>query len=293
MTMSRAETMTPTTTLKRTVSPARRFQNGFSAAMIALGTAIVLLPLFLIVYYLLLRGLPTLSLNFFLQPPGSLIGGGGGVAHAIVGSLIMLAIALAIGLLIGIATGIFLAEYAEHPLVPYVRVMSDVLTGIPAIVVGLVVYGLLVATIGRYTALAGGVALGLIMIPVIVRATEEVLKLVPMNLREAGLALGLPRWKVILSIVLPAARSGIITGVILAVARVSGEAAPLLFTALGNNFLSWDPTQPMSALPLVVYKYALSPFDYQINQAWAAALLLVLSILVASFIARAVAARRR
>ncbi len=171
--------------------------------------------------------------------------------------------------------------------------MGDVLTGMPAIVVGLVVYGLIVRGIGLgYSGIAGGLSLGLIMIPVIVRATEEVLKLVPQTLREAGLALGLPRWKVIMNIVLPTARSGIITGVILAVARVSGEAAPLIFTAFGNSFLTWNPTQKMSGLPLAVYRSAFEPSEAAVARAWSGALVLVLAILVASLIAR-FAARQR
>ena len=196
--------------------------------------------------------------------------------------------------MVGIGTGIFLAEFSEHPLVPLIRVMSDVLTGIPAIVVGLVVYGLLIATkLTGYSGIAGGVALGLIMIPIIVRATEEVLKLVPNSIREAGLALGLPRWKVTLSIVLPAASSGIITGAILGVSRVSGEAAPLLFTSLGNPDLIWSILQPMSAMPLSVYNLAFKALTPAQNaQAWAGALVLMLFILGTNIVARSLAKQR-
>jgi phosphate transport system permease protein len=249
---------------------------------------IVLIPLFSILKELLTRGISSLSLQFFTESQAQItfLGNGGGFLNAMVGSVLMIAIALVIGLLIGIATGIFLTEYREHPLVPSVRLMGDVLGGMPAIVVGLVVYGALVVTFKGYSGFAGGIALGLIMIPVIVRATEEVLKLVPQTLREAGLALGIPRWKVIMRIVLPTARSGIITGVILAVARVSGEAAPLIFTALGNNILTANLTQPMSALPLAVYRSAFQPSDAEVARAWAGALVLVTSILVASLLAR-------
>ena len=290
MTVETTMARVSTTGLTRTVSASRRAQNGIALGLIGLGTLIVLTPLFLILFYVVVNGVQAINLEFFTQTErqSSVLTGGGGVLNAILGSLLMVAVALIIGLTIGIGTGIFLAEYREHPLVPYVRIMADVLTGIPAIVVGLVVYGLLVATrFPGYSGIAGGFALGLIMIPIIVRATEEVLKLVPQTLREAGLALGLPRWKVTLSIVLPAARTGIITGTILAVARVSGEAAPLIFTALGNPDLNLNLLRPMSALPLTVYNFAFRAVSpQQTQQAWAGALVLMLIILFSSLLAR-------
>ncbi|MEY4530594.1 MAG: hypothetical protein RLZZ156_1315 [Deinococcota bacterium] len=280
----------------RTVSSARQLQNNFMAGLIALGTGIVLIPLFLITGQVVVNGISAMSLDFFVQTERqmSALTGGGGVLNAIVGTILMVGVALIIGLLVGIGTGIFLAEFSEHPLVPLIRVMSDVLTGIPAIVVGLVVYGLLIATkLTGYSGIAGGVALGLIMIPIIVRATEEVLKLVPNSIREAGLALGLPRWKVTLSIVLPAASSGIITGAILGVSRVSGEAAPLLFTSLGNPDLIWSILQPMSAMPLSVYNLAFKALTPAQNaQAWAGALVLMLFILGTNIVARSLAKQR-
>jgi phosphate transport system permease protein len=282
--------------LTRTVSSARRFQNALMGGLIALGTGIVLIPLFLITGQVVLNGISAMNWDFFAQTERqmSVLTGGGGVLNAIVGTVLMVGLALLLGLLVGIGTGIFLAEFPEHPLVPLVRVMSDVLTGIPAIVVGLVVYGLLVATkLTGYSGIAGGVALGLIMIPIIVRATEEVLKLVPTSIREAGLALGLPRWKVTLSIVLPAARSGIITGAILGVSRVSGEAAPLLFTSLGNPDLVWNLLQPMGAMPLSVYNLAFKALTPAQNaQAWAGALVLMLFILATNILARRLTRQR-
>ncbi len=279
------------------LSKARKAQNLLAFGLICLATLIVLVPLFFILYYVIANGASALSWAFFSQSENqsSAITGGGGILNAIVGSVVMVALALVIGLVVGIGTGIFLAEYTEHPLVPVVRVMSDVLTGVPAIVVGLVVYGLMVSTkLPGYSGLAGGVALGLIMIPIIVRTTEEVLKLVPQTLREAGLALGVPRWKVILQIVLPTAQSGIITGAMLAVARVSGEAAPLLFTSLGNPFLNLDPSKPMSAMPLTVYNFAFRAINPEQNRmAWAGALVLMLAILLTSVLARSVAARNK
>ncbi len=280
----------------RTVSSARQFQNSLMAGLIALGTGIVLVPLFLITGQVIFNGVAAMNLDFFVQTERqmSVLTGGGGVLNAIVGTILMVGIALFLGLLVGIATGVFLAEFAEHPLVPLIRLMSDVLTGIPAIVVGLVVYGLLVATkLTGYSGIAGGVALGLIMVPIIVRATEEVLKLVPNSIREAGLALGLPRWKVTLSIVLPAASSGIITGAILGISRVSGEAAPLLFTSLGNPDLVWNILQPMSAMPLSVYNLAFKALTPAQNaQAWAGALVLMLFILGTNIAARSLAKGR-
>ncbi len=297
--MTNVQTQTATTSkgITSTVSSARRFQNNAMFALIGLGTFIVLIPLFLITGQVIINGFSAMNLQFFTQSERdmSMLTGGGGVLNAIVGTIVMVGLSLALGLLIGIGTGIFLAEFAEHPLVPLVRVMSDVLTGIPAIVVGLVVYALLVSSkLVGYSGVAGGIALGFIMIPIIVRSTEEVLKLVPNSIREAGLALGLPRWKVTLSIVLPAARSGIITGAILGVSRVSGEAAPLLFTSLGNPDLVWNLLQPMGAMPLSVYNLAFKALTPAQNaQAWAGALVLMLFILGANILARTLAKQRK
>ncbi len=281
--------------LTRTLSPKRRLENLSATVIIGILTVIVLLPLFAITYEILSQGIGNINLGLFIESPKSVIdtSGGGGVAHAIVGSIMMIAIGLVIGLLVGVGAGIFLAEFSEHKLVPLVRLFADVLTGIPAIVVGLVVFQALInSRIIEYSAVAGGIALGFIMIPIIVRSTEEVLKLVPVSIREAGLALGLPRWLVTMQIVLPAARAGIVTGIILAISRVGGEAAPLLLTALGNNFFSLDPTKAMAALPLAVYKYAFSPFEHLIRQAWAASFVLVLLIFISSLIARYVIRER-
>ncbi len=296
MTSTQNTSATKGQVIVRTVSSSRQFQNSFMAGLIALGTGIVLIPLFLITGQVIFNGISAMTLDFFIQTERqmSALTGGGGVLNAIVGTVLMVGLALVLGLLVGIGTGIFLAEFAEHPLVPLIRVMSDVLTGIPAIVVGLVVYGLLIATkLTGYSAIAGGIALGLIMIPIIVRATEEVLKLVPNSIREAGLALGLPRWKVTLSIVLPAASSGIITGAILGVSRVSGEAAPLLFTSLGNPDLVWNLLQPMGAMPLSVYNLAFKALTPAQNaQAWAGALVLMIFILGTNILARTLAKQR-
>jgi len=268
------------------LSRGRRAASVTAGVAIVLGTALVLLPLFLVLHYLITNGIGAIDAAFFTQlprPPGQ---AGGGVVHAIAGSGVLLLLASLLGVSVGVATGIFLAEYRHHPLAAPVRLMADVLTGVPAIVTGLVVYGVLVLAMGRFSALSGGVALGCIMIPYVVRATEEVLRLVPRDVREAGAALGLPRWRVTISVVLPGAASGILTGVMLAVARVAGEAAPLLFTAFGNQFWNRGLDQPISALPLVIYTNSISPYPEGHRLAFAASLLLVGLVTAATLLSR-------
>lgn len=264
----------------------RRLVDGVMTGVIVLAAAVVLTPLVLVLIYLVGDGLGSINWAFFTQLPRPAGEPGGGVAHAVVGSLELLAIAGVLGLTLGIGTGIFIAEYPRHPLVPPVRLLSDALIGIPAIVMGLVAYGLIVAPMGRFNGLSGGVALGLIMVPYVVRATDEVLRLVPVSVREAGYALGLPRWRVTLSIVVPSASAGIITGAMLALARVAGEAAPLLFTAFGNQFWNLDPLKPVAALPLVIYNYSISPYDSWHRIASAASLVLVVFVLVTTALTR-------
>lgn len=284
--------MTSTTTTIKTqapagsvLSPARKFINIAMGGLITLSTLVVVAPLILIFVYLLTEGLGSLNLDFFTKVPAPEGEKGGGMLNAITGSLMMLAMASVMGVTVGIAGGIFLAEFPRHPLMPTIRLISDVLAGIPAIVMGLVAYGMIVLVFG-FSGLAGAIALGFLMIPIVVRTTEEVLKLVPQTVREAGLALGLPQWKVILQIVLPAATGGIITGVMLALARVAGEAAPLLFTAFGNPAVSLDPTKPMSALPLEIYRGATSAYDENQRLAKAGALVLIIMIFATSMLAR-------
>ncbi|ASN83134.1 MULTISPECIES: phosphate ABC transporter permease PstA [Deinococcus] len=263
-------------------------------ALIVLATLVVVAPLILIFAYLLREGFSAMfglndgmaDLNFFTRTPAPEGETGGGLLNAITGTLTMLGLASVIGVLVGVAGGIFLAEYPRHPLMPTIRMLSDVLAGIPAIVMGLVAYGLVVLTTGKFSGAAGALALGFLMIPIVVRTTEEVLKLVPGTVREAGLALGLPKWLVTLRVVLPAAAGGIVTGVMLALARVAGEAAPLLFTAFGNNLVNLDPSKAMSALPLEIYKGATSAYDENQRMAKAGALLLILMIFATSLLAR-------
>ncbi|ABF44953.1 MULTISPECIES: phosphate ABC transporter permease PstA [Deinococcus] len=274
------------------LSPARRLKNLLMGGVILLATLLVVMPLILIFVYLLREGMGALNLDFFTRTPAPEGEAGGGLLNAITGSLTMLAMASVIGVVVGVAGGVFLAEYPRHPLMPTIRMLSDVLAGIPAIVMGLVAYSLIVLRFG-FSGLAGALALGLLMIPIVVRTTEEVLKLVPLSVREAGLSLGLPRWVVILRIVLPAAAGGIVTGVMLALARVAGEAAPLLFTAFGNNNVNLDPTKPMSALPLEIYRGATSAYDENQRLAKAGALLLITLIFLTSLLARWASRRKQ
>ncbi|CAM3335684.1 phosphate ABC transporter permease PstA [Deinococcus saxicola] len=275
----------PRPTARTGLSTARKAQNMVMGGLILLATLLVVAPLILIFAYLIHEGLGAINLEFFTRVPAPEGETGGGLLNAITGSLIMLAMASVFGVLIGLAGGIFLAEYPRHPLMPSIRLVSDVLAGIPAIVMGLVAYGLIVLNFG-FSGFAGALALGFLMIPIVVRTTEEVLKLVPQTVREAGLSLGLPQWLVTLRIVLPAAAGGIITGVMLALARVAGEAAPLIFTAFGNPNVNFDPSKPMSALPLEIYRGATSAYDENQRMAKAGALLLIVLIFVTSLLAR-------
>jgi len=264
----------------------RRLRDGLMVSLLLLGTLLVLLPLVMILGYVFVQGIGALDWNFFTQrpkPPGET---GGGMLPAIVGSLIIDFIALVIAAIFGLAAGVVLAEYPDHRLNPLLRLVSDVMAGLPAILMGLVAFALVVRPMGHFSGLSGAVALALLMIPIIARATEGVLRLIPWELREAGLALGLPRWRVILNLVLPAAKGGILTGLMLALARGAGEAAPLLFTAFGNPFLVFDPLKPMDTLPLKIFVYAVSPYEDWHRQAWGAALLLAFLIMISSYLAR-------
>ena len=252
----------------------------------------VIVPLFAILIFIFFKGLPALSLDLFTQNPGPTGVPGGGVKNAIVGSLVLLLLAMAMGLPLAIAAGIYLAEYGRSRLGFAIRFVVDVLAGIPSITIGIFVYTVIVLPMGRFSAFAGGVALALIMLPIVARVTEEMLLLVPQITREAAYALGVPKWRTIITVVVPGAASGIITGIVLAAARVAGVAAPLLFTALGNNFYSRDVLRPIDALPLRIFTYATGPFDYQHEQAWASAFVLVMLVLALSVLARAAIQRR-
>jgi phosphate transport system permease protein len=270
----------------------RRLMSNAMVGLMILAVVLALLPLFFILFDLVVQGAGSLSLAFFTRTPAPAGEMGGGVAHAIVGTLLIVGAASLIGLPLGIAAGIYCAEYPGSRLTWITRFVADVLNGTPSIVVGVFAWAWIVATQKHFSALAGSAALAMLMIPMVLRTTEEMIKLVPNSLREAALALGYPRWRTSLAIVVRTTMPGIVTGSLLAVARVSGETAPLLFTALGSQYLSFDLDQPMAALPLTVFTYATGPFEEWHRYAWAAALVLILVVFVLSVGAR-LAIRRR
>ena len=270
----------------------RRITNAIATSAIVVAGIGVIVPLLAILLFLFVKGLPALNLDLFTQNPGPTGVAGGGIKSSIVGTFVLLGLALLMGLPTALATGIFLAEYGRNRFGFVVRFIVDVLAGVPSITIGIFVYTAIVLRMGKFSAFAGGVGLALIMLPIVARVTEEMLLLVPQITREASYALGVPKWRTIISIVLPAASGGVMTGVVLAAARVAGEAAPLLFTALGNNFYSTSIFRPIDALPLRVFTYATGPFAYQHEQAWAGSLVLVTMVLLLSVGGRVVLSRR-
>ena len=264
----------------------RRVVDVVMAWLTALAAGAVILPLLMILGFLLLQGASAVNVDFFTHLPKPVGEDGGGMANAIVGSLVLVGMAAGIGLPIGILGGVYLAESRDRRLPWVVRFLADVLNGVPSIVVGIFAYTLVVLPMRRFSALAGAVALAVIMLPIVVRTSEEIVRLVPSSLREAALALGIPEWKMVLRVVLPTARAGIITGVMVAVARVAGETAPLLFTAFGNRFWHQRLDQPIAALPLQIFAYAIAPYDDWHRQAWAGALVLIGMVFVVSLAAR-------
>ncbi len=248
--------------------------------------ALVVLPLGLIVWHLIAKGLPALSPAFFVDLPKPVGEPGGGMANAIVGTLILVSLGALFALPVGIGAGVYLAEFGRGRFSTLVRYTTDLLGGVPSIVVGVAAYGLVVIPMGGFSALAGGVALAILMLPTIIRSTEEMVRLVPQSYREAALALGAPRWKVTQQVVIPAARAGIVTASMLAVARAAGETAPLLFTALGNRFWSTSLDKPIASLPVMVFDYARAPYDDWNRQAWTGALVLVMIVTVISAVLR-------
>jgi phosphate transport system permease protein len=270
----------------------RRVVNGIMVALLVLAAAIATLPLLFILTHLVRLGAGSLDVDFFTRMPRPVGEAGGGMANAIVGTLILIALACAFGLPIGVGAGLYLAERRGTKLANAVRFLSDVLNGLPSIVMGIFAWQFLVRPVGHFSALAGGIALGTMMIPMVARTTEEMVSIVPVSLREAALALGYPRWRTSLTIVLRTASAGIITGALVAVARIAGETAPLLFTAFGNQFWSTSVTQPIAALPLQIFTYAISPYDEWHTLAWAGALVLIALIFAISVLAR-IATRAR
>jgi phosphate transport system permease protein len=269
----------------------RRGMNSLATLAAAAAVVLVLLPLGAVFGYLIYKGIGSINWAFLTQTPKPVGEAGGGMANAIAGSAFILLIASVIGVPIGIGAGIYLAEYGRNRFGDLIRFTADVLNGVPSIVVGIVAYGIVVLSQGHFSALAGGVALAIMMIPTIARTTEEMLLLVPNTVREAAYGLGVSRWRTTLSITLRTATSGVITGVMLAFARVAGETAPLLFTAFGNQYWNWKMNQPTAALSLQIFTYAISPFDEWHRQAWAGALILIVLIVLAVSAVRIVAGR--
>lgn len=256
-----------------------------------LGSMAIVAPLLAIFGYLVVKGIGSINWAFLTQTPKPVGESGGGMANAIVGSGIILLLASLIGIPLGVGAGIYLAEFGRNKFGNAVRFTADVLNGVPSIVVGIAVYGLVVVTQKHFSAFAGGVALGIMMIPTVSRATEEMLLMVPRTIREAAWGLGVPNWRTTLSITLKTAQAGVITGIMLAFARAAGETAPLLFTAFGSQFWNLDVTQPTAALPLQIFVYAISPFDEWHRQAWAGALVLIILIVGAVTAVRIAASR--
>jgi phosphate transport system permease protein len=257
-----------------------------------LSTLLVILPLVAIFIYLIIKGASSLNLDFFTKIPAPVGESGGGMANAIVGSVTLLALASLIGVPVGIGGGVYLAEFGRGTkLANAIRFTADVLNGVPSIVMGLAAYSLIVVPQHHFSAFAGGIALGIMMIPTICRTTEEMLLMVPHAVREAALGLGVPNWRSVISITVKTASPGIITGCMLAFARVAGETAPLIFTALGNDFWSTSLNEPIAALPLQIYVYAISPYDDWHRLAWAGALVLIVLIVLAVSLVRFVTSR--
>ena len=279
--------------MKRTFSDyifrSYRKRKSVNAAMVValIGAAVVaLIPLFSVFGYVISQGLPALNVSFFTELPKPVGEAGGGMANALLGTVTLVALGSLLGVPWGIATGLYLAEYGRGKLASVVRFSADMLASIPSIIIGLFVYAVVVVTMKRFSAIAGGLALGILMIPTVARSSEELLKLVPEHIREAGLALGLPRWKVTIWIVLRGIRGPITTGVMLSIARAAGETAPLLFTAFNNRFWQRGLDQPISSLPVQIYTYAISPYDDWHRQAWAGAFMLVMLVFAMNLLTR-------
>lgn len=258
----------------------RQSKNVMMTTLSLLSGVVVILPLILIFYYTLAQGISSVNWDFFTKMPKPVGEPGGGMANALVGTAILIGLGSLFGLPIGIFAGIYLSEYGDNPFGSSVRFLTDVLSGVPSIVIGVVAYVLVVLPMKHFSALAGGVALGLLMIPTVTRTTEEMIRLVPHSFREASLALGVPQWRTTLSIILPTAMKGITTGILLALARAAGETAPLLFTALGNRFWSTSLDQPIGSLTVFIFDYAKAPFEDWNRQAWAAAFVLISLIFI-------------
>lgn len=264
----------------------RKIKNKFFTLLLICSSVIVIIPLFLIFNFLLQKGFSSLNLDFFLNTPKPVGEIGGGMKHAFVGTVIMVGIASIVAIPTSLTCAIYLSEYGKGKIATFLRFTIDMLSGIPSIIIGIFSYLIFVVTTKSFSALAGSFALCIIMLPIITRTTEEIFKLIPNHIREAGLALGLPKWRVIYNILLPSTKNSLMTGIILAISRAAGETAPLLFTAFGSMYLNYNVTGPMSSLPVQIYNYAVSPYDDWQRQAWAGAFSLIIMVLGLNLIAR-------
>ena len=264
----------------------RAVKNNLFTALIILSAIVVLVPLFMILQFVFVQGASSLNLSFFTELPKPVGEIGGGMKHAILGTIYIVLLGAFIAVPIGITCGIYLSEFRKSKLSKTLRLTVDLMSGIPSIVIGIFAYLMVVVPLKSFSALAGAVALSIIMLPIIIKTSEEIFKLVPDHIREAGLALGLPRWKVILFIILKGSVSNLLTGIILAISRAAGETAPLLFTAFGNMYLNFNMKEPMATLPVQIYTYAISPFKDWQRQAWAGAFVLMVLILTMNLFAR-------
>lgn len=271
----------------------RRVVNAIMLTLTGLCTLLVVSVLFFILGYLAWHGARSLNWDFFTKLPAPVGQEGGGMANALIGSLKMLLIASAIGIPIGMLSGIYLAEFARGWLAGLVRYMTDLLNGVPSIVMGIFVYTLVVLPMRHFSTLAGGIALGIMMIPIALRSTEEFLRVVPNSMRESGLALGASKAQTVFTVIVPAAITGIVTGIMLNLARVAGETAPLLFTAFGNQFWSKGLNEPTASLPVMIFNYAISPYEDWHRQAWAAGFVLLMAVLAINIVARLILQRGR
>lgn len=285
---ARRQLIAPTRVFER-----RRLVDWLATALVVFSAAVVVVVLLLILGHIVVQGLPALNVAFFTERPLPSGEAGGGVAPAILGTLEMLLVAGLFAIPLGVAVAVYLAEYGHGQLARVVGFTIDLIAGIPSIVIGVFVWAWLVRNVvGAYNGLAGGVALAIIMIPIVARTVEETLRLVPDTLRESSLALGIPRWKTIMRVVVPTARAGVITGIVLSMARAGGESAPILLTALGSQFFNLDLLQPMGSLPVLIYQYARSPSDDLQAKAWGAALVLITLIALLSGLTRWILGRR-
>lgn len=269
----------------------RKFKNTLFLLLTLAAALAVLIPLFMIIQFVLVQGASSLNWNFFSELPKPVGETGGGMRHAIMGTIFIVILGAAIAIPIGVTCGVYLSEFSKSKLSKTLKMTVDLMSGIPSIVIGIFAYLIVVVPLKSFSALAGGIALSIIMLPVIIKTSEEILKLVPNHIREAGLALGLPRWKVILFIILKGSVSNLLTGMILAISRAAGETAPLLFTAFGNMYFSYSLNEPMASLPVQIYTYAISPYKDWQRQAWAGAFVLMVLILTMNLFARYILAK--